>query len=109
MIHGHGMMISPHVSYSLPPKYPLASTWETPVVVAIGRLTPMKDLVRPCKRKVDTRGVADNGGNGTGIFMFDVSIMVDGVRRPGLSVLEGGKTNRVCEGVEIVGGVTVRT
>jgi len=58
----------------------------------------MKDLVRPCALKLDTRGV-DKLGNGSGPLL---SVIVEGVRlavaRP--DVGDGGKTKRVCEGVE---------
>lgn len=52
----------------------------------------MKDRVRPCERKVETRGVV-RLGNGTGVLTLEVRVMVEGVRV--VSVGEGGKTKRV--------------
>lgn len=80
------------------PTHPRASTREHAVVGVGGAPRPMKERVRPCERKVDTRGV-DSEGKGTGTVRFDMRVMVDGVRV--VSVGEGGKTKSVwdCEGV----------
>lgn len=58
----------------------------------------MKDLVRPCALKLDTRGV-DRLGNGTGALL---SVIVEGVRLAvaRVDVGDGGKTKSVWEGVE---------
>lgn len=63
--------------------------------------SPMKDRVRPCERKVETRGV-DRLGKGIGMFKLEVRVIVVGV--PVVSVGDGGNTNSVWEGVETVGG-----
>ena len=60
----------------------------------------MKDRVLPLDLKVETRGV-DMLGNGTAPEKLDVNVIVEGVRVVKLG--EGGKTNKVCEGVEAAG------
>jgi len=78
------------------PTYPLASTFENATVGVGSEPKPMKDLVLPLDLKVDTRGV-DRLGNGTA---SDVNVIVEGLRVRVAKVGEGGKTNKVCEGVE---------
>lgn len=68
-----------------------------PVVGVGGGPSPIYERVRPCERKVDTRGV-ENEGKGICPLIVEVNVIVDGVRV--VSVGEGGKTNKVCEGVE---------
>lgn len=75
------------------PTYPRASTLENPVVGTGDTPRPMKVRVRPCERKVETRGV-ERLGNGTGPLTLDVSVIVEGVRDLN-AVGEGGKTKRV--------------
>jgi len=82
--------------------YPRASTREKAVVGVGGAPSPINDLVRPCERKVDTRGV-EMLGNGTEPFVLEVRVMVEGVRV--VSVGEGGNTKSVCEGVAKPEGV----
>jgi hypothetical protein len=62
----------------------------------------MNDLVLPCDRKVDIRGV-DAVGNGTALVIFEVRVMVDGVRVAGAK--SGGNTKNVWEGVSRAGGI----
>jgi len=62
-----------------------------------GAPSPINDRVRPCARKVDTRGV-DKLGKGTGPLTLDVKVIVDGVRV--VNVGEGGNTKSVCDGVD---------
>jgi len=57
----------------------------------------MNDFVLPWERKVDIRGV-DVVGNGKALVIFEVRVMVDGVRVLGSK--SGGNTNKVCEGVD---------
>lgn len=80
------------------PTYPRASTFENATVGVGTPPKPMKDLVLPLDWKVETRGV-DRLGNGTAPGKSDVNVIVEGVRvvKDG----EGGKTNNVCEGVEV--------
>lgn len=79
------------------PMYPRASTFEN-ATVGVGSVpNPMNDRVLPFDWKVETRGV-DRLGKGTAPGKFDVSVIVEGVRVVKLG--EGGKTNKVCEGVE---------
>jgi hypothetical protein len=85
---------SPHYSN---PTQPRASTREQAVVGLGAAPSPMNDLVRPCARNVETRGV-DRLGKATGMFKLEVRVMVDGVRV--VRVGEGGNTNSVWEGVE---------
>lgn len=73
------------------PTYPLTSTLENPVVGVGGAAKPMNDRVRPCERKVDTRGVV-RLGKGTGP-VDDVRVIVEGVRV--VKVGEGGKRKSV--------------
>lgn len=82
--------------FYLRPMYPHASTFENATVGVGGVPKLMKDLVLPLDLKVETRGV-DRLGNGTA---SDVNVIVEGVRVRVVKVGEGGKTNKVCEGVE---------
>lgn len=79
------------IIYSPTWRYPRASTLEKAVVGVGGAAIPMKLLVLPCERKVETRGVIR--GKGTPPARFE-SVIVEGVRDVG-SVGEGGKTNNV--------------
>jgi hypothetical protein len=87
--------------YSIPIQ-PFASTREHAVVGVGGTPRPMNDLVLPCDRKVDIRGV-DAVGNGTALVIFEVRVMVDGVRAVGAE--SGGNTKNVWEGVSKAGGI----
>jgi hypothetical protein len=84
------------------PIQPFASTREHAVVGVGGAPRPMNDLVLPWERKVDIRGV-DAVGNGTALVIFEVRVMVDGVRVAGAG--SGGNTNKVWEGVSSAGCV----
>ena len=53
--------------------------------------SPMNDLVRPCERRVETRGV-ERLGKGMGLA-FEVRVIADGVRV--VNVGDGGNTNSV--------------
>ena len=88
-----------HISY-LRSTYPRASTFENATVGVGGAPKPMKDRVLPLDLKVETRGVGILG-NGTAPEKLDVNVIVEGVRVVKLG--EGGKTNKVCEGVEAAG------
>jgi len=77
--------------YSIPIQ-PFASTREQAVVGVGGAPRPINDLVLPWQRKVDMRGV-DVVGNGTALVIFEVRVMVDGVRVVGTG--SGGNTNKV--------------
>jgi len=79
------------------PNHPFASTREHAVVGVGGILRPMNDFVLPCKREVDIRGV-DAVGKGKVLVIFEVRVMVDGVRVVG--VKSGGNTNKVWDGVD---------
>jgi len=79
------------------PTYPRASTFENAIVGVGGAPKPMKDRVLPLDWKVETRGV-DRLGNGTAPGKCDVNVIVEGVRV--VKFGEGGKTNKVCDGVE---------
>ena len=57
----------------------------------------MNDFVLPCKLEVDIRGV-DAVGKGKVLVIFEVRVMVDGVRVVG--VKSGGNTNNVWDGVD---------
>lgn len=78
---------------------PRASTLENAVVGVGGAPRPIKDLVRPCARNVDTRGVADEG---KGTPTFDVKVIAEGVLvgMPEEASGDGGNTKSVWEGVK---------
>lgn len=88
-------------SYSIPIQ-PFASTREHAVVGVGGTPRPINDLVLPWDRKVDIRGV-DAVGNGTALVIFEVRVMVDGVRA--VSTESGGNTKNVWEGVSEASGI----
>jgi len=72
------------------PTQPRASTREHAVVATGSAPMPMNDLVLPCVRKVETRGVRTAGMLA---LTCEVSVMVDGVRFA--RVGEGGNTKSV--------------
>lgn len=79
------------------PTHPRASTSEQAVVGVGGTESPMKERRRPSFLKEDTRGVGAPA-NGIGLFRLDVTVTICGACD--LRVGDGGKTNKVCEGVE---------
>jgi len=69
----------------------------SPTVGAGGDVKPIKDLRFPLLLNVDTRGVWDRG-DGMGTEGFDNNVIAEGVRVL-LKVGDGGKTNKVWDGV----------